>query len=836
MYKDLITGAARLHGYRIYKNLLMESQYWPQERLDGYVLTHLRRTLIRAWQGTEFYRSQFREAGFDPRTDLRSASDISKLPVLTKDVVRSRGQSLVDKRFLLGSVVAHTSGTTGQPLKMRLGEWYVAFDFACIFRQYSWAGYTFRAPMAAIRSYVPVSEDRPLWRYSRPKNILYFSAYHLTPSNCQQYLNRLLEFRPQFIRGYASSAALLAEYAYPIREQLSFVKGIFTASETLLPGERDAIEATFGRRLFNWYGMTEPVLVITECDAHSGMHINAEYGYYEFLPSDDLGPNEFRLVATSLHNPVMPFIRYETGDVVRLLTTSEGCPCGRTLPLIDTVMGRKDECIITPDGRRLPSVNFYTVFRKYADILRFQIVQYGRSEIVVKINLRPNAGNPQGLVDSLHRELAVRFGPQVTLEVEITERFITNSDGKTQSIVRKLGSRSTEEREEYMISSQAAWQLERKGRRVYKLDWNESECAPSPAVLDALQKLLRKDSSVCWYPEARDPDLTERVAAYAGVPENSILLTHGSDLGMELLATCFAERQSRVLVLFPNYDNFRAVFEQRGALSETFVYDGSGAFPLEGFVAAVRAKSPRVVYLSNPNNPIGYSLDHATLDHIAEACARLSTVLVIDEAYYEFCGITATDLVTKYKNIVVLRSFSKAFGMAGLRLGFLVASPGIVRLLLRVDNPKSVTTFAKAAATAVLGDLARVQEYVRKVNAAKELYYAFFNDRGIKHFRSDGNFILFRDDKPRELIEFLKGKNILIRDRSAYFNGVGHVRITVTSVETAKIVIAAISEYYKAATPLLPPKMDESLSYHTSGSIDCDDRPGAPSSSLPNRV
>src|SRR5439155_5074821 len=199
---------------------------------------------------------------------------------------------IVDTRYLSWSMLSNTSGTTGEPLRMRLNEHYSAFDYACIFRHWSWAGYSFRKRMVAVRSYVPKTESDPLWRYSRSQNTLYLSAYHLTPKNCDQYIEKILEFRPEFIRGYPSSVAVLAEYAYPMRARFATIKGIFTSSETLLLQERQVIERTFGQKIFNWYGMTEPVLVITECEAHEGMHVNWEYGYGEFVHDDELGPNE----------------------------------------------------------------------------------------------------------------------------------------------------------------------------------------------------------------------------------------------------------------------------------------------------------------------------------------------------------------------------------------------------------------------------------------------------------------------------------------------------------------------------------------------------------------
>ena len=154
MHKKQIRPLARLHGYWLFKRLLPRMQTWPVERRGAWIFEKLKRTLTLAHQGTPFYRERFNEAGFDPERDFKSPADLARVPILTKEDVRAHAQRLIDRRFLGGSVEAHTSGTTGQPMTMRLNEWYVAFDYACMFRHWAKAGYRFRAPFAAIRSYV----------------------------------------------------------------------------------------------------------------------------------------------------------------------------------------------------------------------------------------------------------------------------------------------------------------------------------------------------------------------------------------------------------------------------------------------------------------------------------------------------------------------------------------------------------------------------------------------------------------------------------------------------------------------------------------------------------
>jgi phenylacetate-CoA ligase len=433
MHKKQIRPLARLHGYWLSRRWLPVLQGWPIEERRAWIFKRLKRTLTLAMEGVPFYQDRFREAGFDPHRDFKSPADLARVPVLTKDDVRGNFERLIDGRFLRGSVLAHTSGTTGQPTTLRLNERYVAIDYACMFRHWAKAGYTFRAPFAAVRSYVPDRPDGPLWVRNWWQNTLYMSAYHLKPSNAERYIEELLRFRPQFIRGYVSSVNVLAEFAYPYREKLGFVRGVFTASETLSDFERANIERTFGRKLYDWYGMTEPAVVITERPDHGAMEVDWEYGYPEFAEAPGLPNGERRLIATSLHNPVMPFIRYETEDIA---CTSDEMDSAGLYPKIRAMRGRKDECLVTPSGARLPSLNFYSLLQTYTDILRFQFVQTNLSQVTMKISLRSGTANIEGLVFALREEVGKRLGPELALEVEVTDQFLTSPDGKTPTFKR----------------------------------------------------------------------------------------------------------------------------------------------------------------------------------------------------------------------------------------------------------------------------------------------------------------------------------------------------------------------------------------------------------------
>jgi phenylacetate-CoA ligase len=793
---QVVKAVSHAHGYAIFKTLLEKSQWWSTDQRDAWITKQLKDTLVAAL-AVPFYRESFATLGFDPRTDFADVRDLARLPILTRQDIQTHRERLHAPRFAGLWRSGHTSGTTGEPLALRLAESFSAFDAACVFRHWSWAGYELRQPVVALRSYVPEQPGQPLWRYSRAQNTTYFSAYHLTPQNCEWYIDRVIELRPRIIRGYPSTMTLFAEYAYRRRAELSFVAGVFTSSETLLDHERETIERTFGHKVFNWYGMTEPALVLTECEQREGMHVNWEYGHGELLPSEDLPPGEFRLVTTGFHNPVMPLIRYETGDIVRLHRPDRRCACGRTMPLLHSVSGRKDECIYTPDGRRLPSVNFYTMFRAYDEVLRFQLAQYGQREVVVRIAPRENRRLDRPLLDNIRGALQARIGGSVAIEIEVTHRFLTNADGKTPPIVRRPGTRAVEENVAYSISSQEAWTKRAAGVAVHKLDWNEADHVPSPRVRDALVQLLEHSESICWYPEADAHELVGRIAAYVDVGSNNVLLVHGSDAGLELLATALVHKDDAVLIVTPTYDHFRAIVEHRGARVVSFEFTGEAPFDFDAFERTMRSNAIRAVYVSNPNNPLGYTIEPVLLQRIETLCRQLSSIVVIDEAYVEFGGASSARQVLEPDSpVIVLRTFSKAFGLAGLRIGYLIASGHVMLALRKVHNPKSVTMFAKTAALAALDDLEAVHAYVNDVKHGREQVRQLLLRHGVRAYPSVANYVLFEWPEPKELVQYLEDRGILVRERTAYTQGRGSVRVTIGSPRSVEPVMDALESYF----------------------------------------
>jgi phenylacetate-CoA ligase len=436
MHKKSIRRLAQLHGWWTCHSFLRRTNAYSEDQRQTWIHQRLQHTLVTAYLGTRYYAEVFKGIGFDPRTDFTGPETLAHLPLLTKDIIRERFHDLINPRYRHFSAQAETSGTTGMPMRMLLNEGYIALDYACMYQMWQQVGYRFRDPFLALRSYVPSRSGDPLWSHDRAQNTLFMSAYHFSPGTAAQYMQAITSFQPKFIRSYPSSLLVLAEYLERTGQRLHSVKGVFTASETLMPHEREIIQRVFGLNLFDWYGMTEPTLVAYEGADHDGLNIVWQYGYPEFIPDATLAPGDCRLIATSLHNPVMPFIRYDTGDII---TPHPSVPPGDPYPRkFARVQGRKDDTILTPDGRQLPSVNFYTVFRAVPGVVRFQIVQHGPADIIVNIESTVDGFDRHPAFLQVKEELHSRFGPDMQVAYRLNQNFETNPDGKTPVILRRL--------------------------------------------------------------------------------------------------------------------------------------------------------------------------------------------------------------------------------------------------------------------------------------------------------------------------------------------------------------------------------------------------------------
>jgi phenylacetate-CoA ligase len=421
-------------GIALYHQLFKHSQYWPYEKLIDFQFNKLKYLLISASQNTRYYRDLFLEINFNPFRDFNEISDIRKIPILTQSNARQNKDLLVNGTKLEQAIELSTSGTTGEPFITYASPEHWITEQAIVWRHWKWAGYKFRDKMVILRSYVP-QKNKPLWKFDNTRNFLYLSAYHISESSTSKYVDILKKWKPKFLRGYPGSLYLLAKFMKAKSLTIKPPAAILTASEMLLPHYRETIENTFNAPVFDWYGMGEPAVTLSECQTHKGLHINMEYGLCELIPDSSLPSDHRRIVATCLNNDVMPLIRYDTKDIAVIYSNNK-CSCGRNLPLIKKILGRSDDFLYGSEERILPGVNFYTLFYHYSEIIRFQIIQNSLSNIEVRIEHSEDFTETGRL--NLMKDLKDRFGDEIKIDLVENEGFIQVGEGKTPVLLQKV--------------------------------------------------------------------------------------------------------------------------------------------------------------------------------------------------------------------------------------------------------------------------------------------------------------------------------------------------------------------------------------------------------------
>lgn len=332
-----------------------------------------------------------------------------------------------------------------------------------------------------------------------------------------------------------------------------------------------------------------------------------------------------------------------------------------------------------------------------------------------------------------------------------------------------------------------------RASQIFKLDWNEATIAPSPKVLDAIQSYMRNDGGLNWYPELGSPRLCAALSDYTDLPTDALLVTNGSDEALALICNTFINEGDAVLVPVPTYNHFVVFAQARGAEIRPVEF----ANPFVADIDVVRdAMTPdiRVVYLVSPNNPTGAALQPQDVASFCEDFPQ--TLVVLDEAYYEFCRTSGITLVTSHPNLVVTRTFSKAFGLAGLRVGYLGAGPEIITGLRRIYNSKSVNTIAQVGAIAALSDLKYLNDYVDEVTRAKELVRAFFAQRDIEVQTTSANFVVVRVGDVAKTVDLLIDQDVYVRDRSDYPGMSGCLRMTVGTVEQTERLLQRLERVF----------------------------------------
>jgi histidinol-phosphate aminotransferase len=329
--------------------------------------------------------------------------------------------------------------------------------------------------------------------------------------------------------------------------------------------------------------------------------------------------------------------------------------------------------------------------------------------------------------------------------------------------------------------------LEGRGGKL-RLDFNENTVGCSPAVRRALRRMTSEATSM--YPEQET--VRRELARHFGVSTDELLLTNGTDDALHLVTDTFVERGDEVVIVEPTFAMYRFYSELAGARVTSLRYDEQMRFPLAGVLAALRS-GPRVFFLANPNNPTGSALREGELRKILRATPR--TLVVIDEAYFEYCDVSAIRWIRREPNLVVTRTFSKAAGMAGLRLGCVFTCRENAAAMRKAASPYPVNVAALTAAVACASDSSYSRRTLNEFRRSSALLTEGLRKLGVAQFPSAANFVLtFMGERAKSVVKALNERGILVRDRSSDFGGRGYVRITIGTAAQTRRVLRALRE------------------------------------------
>ena len=298
-----------------------------------------------------------------------------------------------------------------------------------------------------------------------------------------------------------------------------------------------------------------------------------------------------------------------------------------------------------------------------------------------------------------------------------------------------------------------------------RLDRNEQPVPPSPRVQEAIRNAA---AMAHRYPGAGSPELRAAIAKYNKVAAEQVVVGNGSDELIEWVARAFLANGDEVIIPSPSFFYYINATQSVGGVIVNAPRKPDFTLDIEGIFAAVTART-KVLYIANPNNPTGTP---ATRGELIEILDRSDFLVVVDECYHEFLGETVVDLLPKYPQLMIMRSFSKAFGLAGLRVGYAMASPEFCDYLTRVAQSYSVNRIAQAAAQAAIEDPSFAQQKIREVCEQRTLLAQALTGLGYKVANSATNFLLVSGaplgKTSGEIAGHLRKSNIYVADFAGY--------------------------------------------------------------------
>lgn len=443
--KIILPLADRLRRYPFIDTLkeYEKTQWYTRQEIKEYQDDKLRRLIKHVYENVPYYNNIMKERKLIP-SDICTSSDLVKLPILTKEDVRSHAKELVAKNYRNEELFAcQTGGSTGKPLQLFKDLNTHVWSTTALYRGLSWGGYELGDPIVRFTG-ISLGEIPRGW-VERMKGkicrMIFLPSFEISEQNVREYLRKIRRSRAKFARGYASASYLLAKLMGKLKiDDLNF-ETVFTTAEVLQDFQRTTIEKQFKCKVLDYYGGGEVNSLAYQCEKRLGHHIVEEHVIIESVRGnvEPVIDRTGEFLVTDIDNYGMPFIRYKNEDAG--IISSQLCSCGRGLRLIKALHGRVNDLLVSYKGDLLPSQFFPSLFvvLRINGIDQFQIIQETKEYLILRIVKNKNFNR-----DELDRVLSIihkYMGQEVVIEVKEVSSIPTAPSGKKRYTISKIASK-----------------------------------------------------------------------------------------------------------------------------------------------------------------------------------------------------------------------------------------------------------------------------------------------------------------------------------------------------------------------------------------------------------
>lgn len=324
------------------------------------------------------------------------------------------------------------------------------------------------------------------------------------------------------------------------------------------------------------------------------------------------------------------------------------------------------------------------------------------------------------------------------------------------------------------------------GDDVKKLDWNECNLPYDEEYRKILTSSLNL-INYSEYPNINNENLLNKLSSYCGVELSNVQTFNGSDSALHYILATFLNRDTKVLIYYPNYSQIETYVRlYSNHLNHSEINDLFGEHRYN-FYDIIHND---VIYISNPNNPTGFCLNQGIIEGLLKKYPN--KLFIVDEAYYEFSNKSCSTLVKVYENLIVIRTFSKAFSLASIRLGYICTSGKLMESINKIRNTKEVNSFAQKLGEVAIDNFNYIQKRIDIIKSNREKLEKMLIEHKIDFIKSEANFILIRVSDSKRIIKELSNLKILVRDRGMFKGLENTIRVTIGEWCDMKIIINTI--------------------------------------------